>query len=59
SSWAVNALDFFGTQVCLPLMQEYYDVPESSIQWIQIIYSLTISAISVVAGKLGDRLGGD
>ncbi|GCA64052.1 hypothetical protein KIPB_012997, partial [Kipferlia bialata] len=36
SSWAINQLDYAMTQVCLPLIQEYYDVPESQTQWLQI-----------------------
>ncbi|GIQ83259.1 major facilitator superfamily protein [Kipferlia bialata] len=59
SSWAVSQLDYNSTQVCVPLIQQYYGLPESSVQWIQILFSISIASVSVVAGKLGDRLGGD
>ena len=41
----------------LPALGQDFGVPFASLQWVLVAYLLGITSLTVVAGRLGDRLG--
>jgi EmrB/QacA subfamily drug resistance transporter len=56
-SMLMPSLDTSIANVGLPTLAEAFDAPFQSVQWVVLAYLLTITALIVSAGRLGDMLG--
>ncbi|TNJ26660.1 Multidrug MFS transporter [Giardia muris] len=63
-SLAMSALDMTIVNICNPLIMKEpnfvpqgEEIPESTIQWINDVYSIAFASFAIPAAKLGDRYG--
>ena len=53
----MSTLDATIVVIILEKIKSFYDVTSNKVQWIILAYLLTIMALTVIAGDLGDKLG--
>lgn len=53
----MTIIDGTVVNVALPTLADEFDVPSTDIEWIAIVYLLSLAAVIPVAGWLGDRYG--
>ncbi|MEO1060862.1 MAG: MDR family MFS transporter [Actinomycetota bacterium] len=53
----MTIIDGTVVNVALPTLADEFDVPSTDIEWIAVVYLLSLAAVIPVAGWLGDRFG--
>ncbi len=57
SGLVMTIIDGTIVNVALPTLADEFDVPSTDIEWIAVVYLLSLAAVIPVAGWLGDRFG--
>ena len=53
----ISVVDHGSVLIALPVLQSHFGVELSSVQWVVVGYGLTISALLLPMGRLGDYFG--